>query len=366
MSSAYHTKPHFAKSEADILYFAALKKQVYQVVDSLPRQRRHVAAFKACLLPAIYFTFYGLTLMTTSLWIFFFLYCTMGIMLVIIFLNLIHEACHDNLFRSKKVNKVYMLLFDIMGANSYMWKKRHNRLHHYYTNVQGWDSDIEKSKFLKVHPDDSKKLFNRYQHLLIVLYPLFITNWFLVRDFKDFFDKKTIVRQLGIVPLVEYVKLFFFKILFVLYLFVIPLLVTPFNWTSILLALLMLLVSAGFFALVVLLPPHVNTNNAFPLADENLQLPQSWLRHQLHTTNDVDNNNWITRHIMGNFNYHIAHHLFPNISYVYAKEVTEVIKKHNLSNGYPYRSYPLLFTFTSHYRLIKQNGKALDILDDDM
>ena len=366
MSLSFQTKPHFSKKEADTLYFTNLKNQVYIVVSSLPEERRRIASMKAALLPALYILFYCLALISTSYLIFCLLYLLMGLMLVVIFLNLIHEACHDNLFRNKKLNHNYMLLFDLIGANSYMWKKRHNRLHHYFTNVQGWDCDIEKSKFLKVHPEDHKKLLNRYQHLLVILYPLFITNWFLIRDFKDFFDRSMIVRRLGYVPVIEYIKLFFFKIFFVSYLVVIPALLTSYDWRGIVLAFFIMLLSAGFFALIVLLPPHVNSTNEFPQVKGDMQIKETWLQHQLNTTNDVNCHNWFTRHVMGNFNFHIAHHLFPNISYVYAKEVTDVIKEYNIQNGYPYRTYPLQFTFSSHYHLIKQNGKVLDLLDDDM
>jgi len=127
-----------------------------------------------------------------------------------------------------------------------------------------------------------------------------------------------------------------------------------------------MLLTAGFFALAVLLPPHVNTGNQFPVADDEMNLQQSWLMHQLNTTNDVNSSNWFTRNVMANSNFHIAHHLFPNVSYVYAKEVTDTIKKYSLEAGLPYRSYPLLTTFKEHYRLIKTNGQWLDIMEDDM
>lgn len=83
-----------------------------------------------------------------------------------------------------------MVLFDMIGANSYMWNRRHIRLHHNFTNVSGWNSDIEKSKFLKVHPLDEKKIVHRWHR-------------FLVRDFKDFFNRNMIVRKLGKAPLAE-------------------------------------------------------------------------------------------------------------------------------------------------------------------
>ena len=360
------SRPQFAKNNSDTAHFAELRKRVHERLLALPANRHRMVTAKAILLPLLYGGLYLLSLQSTSYGLFCLAYVCLGIMLVVLFLNLIHEACHDNLFRSKKANRVYMLLFDAIGANSYMWKKRHIRLHHHFTNVQNWDSDIEKSKFLKVHPHDHDKLLPRYQHLLIFLYPFFITNWFLVRDFKDFFDSRMIVRRLGAVPLVEYGKLFFFKAFFTGYLVGVPLWFTPFTVGQLLIAFLVLLVSAGFFALVVLLPPHVNTTNQFPEAGNDGQLHESWFRHQFLTTNDVQCNNWFSRHVMGNFNYHLAHHLFPNISYVYAPEVTAVIRDYALQQGLPYRSYPLWYTFRAHYRLIRQNGQALDILNEDM
>ncbi|MBL0183040.1 MAG: fatty acid desaturase [Chitinophagaceae bacterium] len=322
--------------------------------------------FKAFLLPAIFFGTYVLALFQTSYLLFCLAYIFLGLMLVIIFLNLIHEASHNTLFRGKKNNQRYMLLFDIIGANSYMWNKRHVKLHHNYTNVDGWDSDIEKSKFLKVHPLDGKKTVHHYQHLLIFLYPLFITNWFLLRDFKDFFNPGMIVRKLGDPSRREYIKLFFFKFFFVGYLAVLPALLTTFNLGQTALALFIMLLSAGFFALMVLLPPHVNTSNQFPIVSGDMKLQQSWLMHQLNTTNDVTTTNWFIKYVMANCNFHIAHHLFPNISHVYAKEVTDAIIKYNRQAGLPYRSYPLFTTLRNHYRLIRSNGRWMDILEEDM
>ena len=161
-------------------------------------------------------------------------------------------------------------------------------------------------------------------------------------------------------------KLFVFKLLFVVYLVVIPALVTPFTWWQAAVALFIMLLSAGFFALIVLLPPHVNTSNQFPVVQADRKLPQSWLMHQLNTTNDVSTSNWFTRQVMANCNYHIVHHLFPNISHVYAKEVTDLIKKYNNQAGLPYRSYPLFTTRKNHYRLIRSNGRWADILEEDM
>src|SRR6266536_2729119 len=59
----------------------------------------------------------------------------------------------------------------------------------------------------------------------IFLYPLFIFNWLLIRDFKDFFNKKKLVWKVTAIPAVEYVKLFIFKGVFIFYTLILPMLV---------------------------------------------------------------------------------------------------------------------------------------------
>lgn len=365
-TTGFFKAPSFVKNEKDAAHFRELRELVTATVKTLPRSRQRVAKFKAIFLPVLHIAIYLVALNSTNYLLFCLAYIGLGFNMVIMFLNLIHEACHGSLFKSKRLNKVYQLLMDLMGGNSFMWKKRHIYLHHNYINVENWDSDIEKTHLLKVHPQGKIKVFNRYQHLLVFLYPMFVINWFLIRDFKDFFSTRMIVRKLGKIPTAEYYKLFLFKLFFVMYAFVLPVVVTPFSWMQVAGAFFLMLLSAGFVALFVLLPPHVNTNNEFPVVDEQLNLPYSWLAHQLNTTNDVENCNWFTRNIMANFNFHIAHHLFPNISYVYSEEVTQVIKNYAQENGLRYKAYPLLETFKSHYQLIKKNQSLPNLLEEDM
>jgi linoleoyl-CoA desaturase len=95
-------------------------------------------------------------------------------------------------------------------------------------------------------------------------------------------------------------------------------------------------------------------------------MKNSWLNHQFATTNDVKINNWFTRNVLGNFNFHIAHQLFPNISSVYAPEVTKVIKDYADDNGLGYRSYPIKKALLLHYRLIRYNAVGINFLEEEM
>lgn len=358
-------KPNYQSNQRDSQLVAALRARVYSRLKSV-KNRDWQLKLKSVLLPLIYFGIYFISLNSSIYSGFLLGYSIMGLFLVVIFLNLIHEVCHENLFTKKSLNQLYMHLFDLIGANSYMWKKRHIIFHHNFPNVAGWDSDIEKSKFLKVHPNEQGKWLTKYQHFIIILYPFFLLNWFLIRDFKDFFNKNLIVRKVGPIPTIEYVNLFLFKLIFVGYIFIVPMFLTSFSTLQIILAGLAMFIVAGFFALIVLLPPHVNINNQFPEVREHHDLSNSWFLHQLLTTNDVDQENWFTRNIMANFNFHIAHHLFPKVSYLYAKELTEEIKGFCHEKGLPYKSFSIWKTFQDHYKLIKNNSNQFDIWKEDM
>ena len=122
-------------------------------------------------------------------------------------------------------------------------------------------------------------------------------------------------------------------------------------------AILCMLVIGGTFALLVLLTPHVNSTNKFPIPDRNGMLSSSWFKHQFETTNDIALNNWVSRNIMGNFNFHLAHHLFPKLNSCYAPEITEEIKNYAKMNNLDYRAISLGNAFKSHYKLIKLNAK---------
>jgi linoleoyl-CoA desaturase len=209
---------------------------------------------------------------------------------------------------------------------------------------------------------------HQYQHLYLpLLYPLYLFNWLLVRDFKDFFITSRLVWKVNQrIPKMEYVKLFAFKAFFVLYTIVIPAIVLPLGWTEVLTAFGIMMFTASITSLMVLLSPHATPESAFPLPDEKGVLPDSWLLHQLTTTNDVSSDNWFIRFFMGSFNYHIAHHLFPHINHVYYPEVTSVIAAFAEEHQLPYRTFTLSDSLLNHYRLLKANALHDNIFEESM
>ncbi|MEJ2114388.1 MAG: fatty acid desaturase, partial [Flavobacteriaceae bacterium] len=342
-------------------------KKIKEVVSQLPKSRKKIKSIIAIFLPMLYIGVYFLALNNINdVLLFIILYALLGIIAVLIFICIIHDAVHNNIFKNRKHNDLILLFFDLLGGNSYIWKMRHMLMHHNFQNISGWDSDIEQAGLIKIYPHEKTNTIHKYQHIFIFLfYPMFLFNWILFRDFKDFFLKDRLIKKVIKIPLIEYFKLFFFKTAFFLYTLFIPIIIGVKPLTAIIAFCLMLFVGS-VFALLSLLTPHANETNEFPKPNENDEMDISWLNHQFITTNDISLSNWFTKHFMGNFNFHIAHHLFPKISSVYAHEVTEVIKKYASEHDLNYRSYTLTQALGYHYRLIKANAIDFDVFEEDM
>jgi Fatty acid desaturase len=59
-----------------------------------------------------------------------------------------HDANHGSYFKSRRYNHLVGWTADaLLGFSSYAWRVKHNVAHHTYTNVDGYDDDIEKTPF---------------------------------------------------------------------------------------------------------------------------------------------------------------------------------------------------------------------------
>lgn len=361
-------KPYYPKGDEKDL-FLKLRQEVGDVVKKLEKERKPEIRIKTILFPLLYiFAYCAALIWGENVTVLYCSYFSMGILLVLNFLNLIHEAVHHTLFKKRWLNEAYVRFFDFMGANSYIWKLRHIRLHHAYPNVMGWDSDFEQSPMARVFPQGSYFPMHKYQHIYLpLIYPFYLFNWLLVRDFKDFFNKKNIIwKAVDSIPTIEYVKLFVYKLIFIFYVLVLPKLLLPITWGQMIAAFLILMFTASITSLLVLLTPHASTESEFPMPNEEGKMPLPWFVHQLVTTNDIKEDNWFTRFFMGCFNYHIAHHLFPSINHVYYPEVTKVIENFAYKNHLPYHKFTLMQSLKNHYKLLKSNANPPNIFEETM
>ncbi|SHI60333.1 linoleoyl-CoA desaturase [Cruoricaptor ignavus] len=363
-------RPVYTKVKDDNQLFNELRQKVNARMKTLDERRDMNVVIKTFLLPALYFGAYFVAIFNgdnPSLYIGSFVF--MGIILVLIYLNIIHEAAHNNIFKTKKYNRWALRIFDLIGANSYIWERRHILSHHSYPNVDGWDTDVEQSGPILIYPHAQAKGVQKYQHrFFFMVYPLYLFNWMFVRDFRDFFDPNRIIQKTQAkIPASRKVEMLAFKAFYFFYQLVIPIAFLGISWKLALGAWFLQIISASCLALFVLLPLHATDHNEFPEPDDTGKLPHTWLRHQFAVTNDLTNHNAFIHQVLGNFNYHVAHHLFPNISYEYYHEVTEEIKEFAKENDINYKQYPLFTALGMHYDLLKSNATSIrEVMDESM
>ena len=81
-------------------------------------------------------------------------------------------------------------LFDALGANGYIWKITHNAIHHTYTNIRGYDEDLEVSPLIRLSPHTPFKLIHRFQHLFAFFaYSMATVFWVFAKDYKYFLQR---------------------------------------------------------------------------------------------------------------------------------------------------------------------------------
>src|SRR5438046_4583543 len=94
------TKPHYSKAGSEKI-FTQLRRDVNKLANEAVTNYRPAIVFKAILFPLLYILVYSSALHWGSYKpILFGCYFLLGLLLVIIFLNIIHDAVHESVFKT--------------------------------------------------------------------------------------------------------------------------------------------------------------------------------------------------------------------------------------------------------------------------
>src|SRR5688572_20047061 len=194
-------------------FLPTLKARVenYFKTRHLSKHANNFMVFKTILFLSLMILFYVLIIaVTLPLLIKLVLAILLGMTMAFIGFNICHDALHGAYSSSKKVNKALGFLFNIIGANTYVWNLTHNIVHHSYTNIVGHDEDIEIAPgLIRVNQTDKLNKIQRYQHIYaFFLYGLTTLSWFFRKDYYKFFKKNIGESHVNKHPKIEYFNLF--------------------------------------------------------------------------------------------------------------------------------------------------------------
>jgi linoleoyl-CoA desaturase len=227
-----------------------------------------------------------------------------------------HDANHASFSTSRTVNRVVGYTGDLLGASSWIWRFKHNNLHHGNTNMVGVDADIDQAPFARLAPDQPWRPWHRYQHLYMwVLYGFLALQWLLISDFVNLknhgisrqrFAREPSRRDVGMIALG--------KVLHVGWAVALPL--AYHRWWVVLTFYLAISWSVGLLLATMFQLAHCTESAEFPQSD----VPRrgcDFIAHQLRTTVDVRCRTRLgggaLHWLMGGLDFQVEHHIAPRL-----------------------------------------------------
>ena len=281
----------------------------------------------------------------------------LGLALVSIAFNVMHDACHGSYSSKKWVNELLGLTMNALGSNAHIWKIKHNVIHHTYTNVDGIDDDIAKSPVLRLCPTQQWKPAHRFQFIyMFLLYSASTILWVFMTDLIKYFSRKVVVTEMKF-SLKEHIIFWTSKVLYIGFYGVLPILCV--GWEAWLIGYLVVNATMGLTLSLVFQLAHVVEKTEFEVAGtEPKRIDAEWAIHEVKTTaNFARKNSWITWFV-GGLNYQVEHHLFPKVSHIHYPAISAIVEEHCNRFHLPYHTYNTMSgAIVSHVRVMKQLGK---------
>ncbi|MBI3135169.1 MAG: acyl-CoA desaturase [Bacteroidetes bacterium] len=274
-------------------------------------------------------------------------------------MGVMHDASHGAFSTKDRVNKLFSYTLFLLGSNTFNWKIQHNILHHSFTNIHGFDQDIETKAVIRLSDHSPYKKGYRFQYLYAYFFYGLMTLSKLITDIGQLreFNQKGITAEQGKKPGMEVLKLVLTKIIYLAVAFALPVLFTDFTWWQILIGFGIMHVTAGIIMSTIFQMAHVVEGTEQPLPDENGVIKNESVVHQLRTTSDFARNNRLLSWYAGGLNFQIEHHLYPNMCHIHYHKIAPIVEKTAKEFGIVYNLKPSLYAaFRSHAKRLKELG----------
>ena len=272
--------------------------------------------------------------------------------------NVMHDANHGAYSNNPRINKLVGLSAELLGISGFRWRTKHNVWHHTYTNIAGFDDDVETFGFMRLTPREAWKPLFRYQGWYFPLVYSFIAFDFFLRDFMMVLIGKSDVNHVyPKMNLTDKVIFWSGKLFYVLIMFVFPLLVFP--WWQVLIGYVFVMLLLGLIMGVVFQLAHINGDAAFPEpVGSPRHIANEWAVHQVETTADFAPRNWLLNFYVGGLNYQIEHHLLPHICHLNYPRLAPIVQETCKEFGIRYTCYSTWReAFACHLRELRLLGQ---------
>ena len=359
------TKVKFPKGmDTSFIDNLRVKVRAYFEEHQISRYGNAGMVWKTIFMLSLYFVPYGIMVsgLIQDLWMLLLGWILMGFGMAGIGLSIMHDANHRSYSSNQASNKLIGSVLNLVGGFAPNWQIQHNTLHHGFTNVDGYDEDIDPGNVLRLSPSKPRFLIHRYQHIYAwFLYGLMTFTWVLDKDFSQLnrYRKEGLLKLLNKSYSRLLSELIISKVFYWVYILAIPIIVLPVAWWWVLIMFFIMHFICGFTLTIIFQSAHVVPTSTYPQPDKEGILSDSWAIHQMLTTADFSPNSRIFSWYIGGLNYQIEHHLFPNICHVHYRKLSQIVKETAREFGIPYNvQSTFIRAVWSHGKMLKQLGRT--------
>lgn len=286
---------------------------------------------------------------------------SLGLAVAGIGFNIQHDGGHHGYSNHRWVNKIMALTLDLIGGSSYVWARKHNSIHHSFSNITGHDDDINLGPLGRLSPHQKRLRFHRLQHFYLwFLYGFLPVKWHVLDDFHNVIIGRIGDHRIARPKGWDLVTLLGGKAVFFSLALVVPMLFHP-VWVVLLFYFGISYVQ-GVILSVVFQLAHCVEEAEFPMPREDTgRMEATWASHQVETTVDFARGNRLLSWLLGGLNFQIEHHLFPQVCHIHYTALAPIVEYTCAEFGLRYRANKTFRAgLASHFRWLRRMGSAAE------
>jgi linoleoyl-CoA desaturase len=281
--------------------------------------------------------------------------------LVAVATNIMHDANHGAFSQWRWLNRLLGYTSDALGASSWLWRFKHNNLHHGNTNVVGFDSDISQAPFARLAEAQPWRPWHRFQHVYLwFLYGFMGLKNVLIGDLRNLTTARIGEQELRQRPRPGVViRLVAGKFGHIGWAVVVPLLFNP--WWKVVVFYLACSWVVAFMLAVTFQLAHCVDAADFTSADAPRR-GDDFVAHQLLTTVDITSRLPLVGHVfrwlVGGLDHQVEHHLAPRLPHTVYPLLAKRFRRSCREIGVRYRLHHGIWSAVrSHARWLKMMGQ---------
>ena len=343
--------------ESDSRLLAEIRRRVAEDLSSNNRSVRSKQWIKFIFYASLSLLFYSLLFTANTPLLFIANYIAIGLTLLLFAFNFAHDFSHNAVFANKKWNNLgFIFLYTLVGAHAEAWRERHVNSHHFAPNVAEYDTDLQITNLIRVSPKMELKWYHRFQYFYApIAYSTYSLYWIFIKDVIMLL-KEVRNKEFGPKYLFSFIAQ---KLFYIFYLLVIPLLFIDQSISIILIGFLAMHMLQSVFLLFTFFMTHHVIETTYPETDEEGIIQSSWLMNQIRSSNDMHPFSETANFILGGFNNHIAHHLFPHIAHIQYPKLNRVLYLTLNENGITPNQTTYWGGIVSHLKLLKKLSRNI-------